>query len=64
LITKKSEKAIVERADTCVVFAASVIAENMCAIAITEAFLEKFGSDTLQEIKNNFNCYIKKLKKI
>lgn len=62
LITKRKEKAIVERSDTCAIEAVGVIAENMAAIAITEAFLEKFGCDTLEEIKNNYKNYLKNIK--
>ncbi|MBP7088580.1 MAG: chorismate synthase [Candidatus Omnitrophica bacterium] len=58
LITKKPAKAIIERSDTCAVVACAVIAENMSAIAITESFLEKFGSDTVKEIKSNYQNYL------
>ncbi|MFH1876896.1 MAG: chorismate synthase [Candidatus Omnitrophota bacterium] len=61
LITKRKEKAIVERTDTCAIAAFGVIAENMCAIILTEAFLEKFGCDTLSEIKRNYRAYIKSI---
>ena len=40
---------------------AGVIAENMIAIALTEAFLDKFGSDSLPEIKRNYKGYIRNL---
>jgi len=63
LIDKKKKPAIVERSDTCVVYSIGVIAENLCAIVITEVFLEKFASDTLVGISENYNNYIKKLKK-
>jgi len=61
LISKKAEKAIVERSDTCAIAACAIIAENMAAIAITESFLEKFGSDTLSEIKTAYRTYAKNL---
>lgn len=54
LLTKKSEKAIVERSDTCAIVACGVIAESMAALAITESFLDKFGSDALGQIKANY----------
>ncbi|MFH1503855.1 MAG: chorismate synthase, partial [Candidatus Omnitrophota bacterium] len=58
LNTKRKEKAIVERSDTCAVSACGVIAESMCAIALTEVFLDKFGRDSLGEIRKNYNSYI------
>ena len=61
LITKSAEKAIVERSDTCAIAACAIIAEGMSAIAITESFLEKFGSDTLSEIKTAYRTYAKNL---
>lgn len=61
LATKQKEKAIVERSDTCAIVALAVIAESMAAIAITEAMLDKFGSDTLKEIKANYLNYSKNL---
>ena len=63
LTTKKPAKAIVERSDTCAVVACGVIAESMCALALTEAFLDKFGCDSLDEIKSNYCNYLKSIKK-
>ncbi|HEY7357158.1 MAG TPA: chorismate synthase, partial [Ktedonobacterales bacterium] len=40
-----------ERSDVCVVPAAGVVAEAMVAIALAEAWLEKFGGDSLTEIR-------------
>ena len=45
IITRKKKKASVVRADVCVIEPLGLIAENMLAIALTESFLEKFGSD-------------------
>lgn len=58
LVTKKTAKAIVERSDTCAVAAGGVIAESMSAIVIMQAMLEKFGCDTLKEIKKNYRAYM------
>ncbi|GBR74807.1 hypothetical protein NO1_1919 [Candidatus Termititenax aidoneus] len=49
--TKKAAAAHVERADTCSVEAGAVIAENIAAFVLADAFLEKFGGDSLAEIK-------------
>lgn len=61
LVTKKKKKAMVERCDTCAIVALAVIAEAMSAIAITESFLEKFGCDSLAEIKRNYYSYLKSI---
>ena len=60
--TKKSSKAAVERSDICVVEAAAVIAESACAYILADAFLEKFGSDSLDDIKLNYRNYLKRLR--
>jgi len=49
--TKKPADAHTERADTCAVEAGAVVAENIAAFVIAGAFLEKFGGDSLAEIK-------------
>ena len=51
LRTKQPEAAAYERSDVCAVPAASVIVENVVAFEIARAFVEKFGNDSLQEIK-------------
>ena len=43
-----------ERSDVCVVPAAGVVGEAMMAIVLTEAFLEKFGGDSLDELSRNY----------
>jgi chorismate synthase len=47
-----------ERSDVCVVPAAGVVAEAMIAIVLADAWLEKFGGDTLDEIRSNHDRYI------
>ena len=49
--TKKPAEAQVERADTCAVAAAGVVAEAMVAFTLAAAFLAKFGGDSVEEIK-------------
>jgi chorismate synthase len=46
-----------ERSDVCVVPAAGVIVEAMCAIVLAGAALEKFGGDSLREVLRNFHGY-------
>jgi chorismate synthase len=50
LATKESQKASVERSDTCVVPAAGVVAEAMLALVLGDALLEKTGGDSLGEV--------------
>ena len=57
ITTKKSALAATERSDTCVVEAAGVVAEAACAYVLADAFLEKFGSDNLSDIKTAFRAY-------
>ncbi|MCX5693972.1 MAG: chorismate synthase [Candidatus Omnitrophica bacterium] len=59
--TKKSAKAAVERSDTCVVESAGVVAESVCAFILADAFLEKFGSDSLSDIKHSYTNYLKRI---
>jgi chorismate synthase len=47
-----------ERSDVCVVPAAGVVAEAMVAIVLADAWLEKFGGDTLAEIRANYEAYL------
>jgi chorismate synthase len=62
VITKKPAKAATERSDVCVVEAAGVVAEAACAYVLADAFLEKFGGDSLPDIKLAYNNYIKRIK--
>lgn len=62
--TKRKTKAQVERADVCVVPSAGVIAESVSAIEIARAMAEKFGGDSLKEMKENHANYLKALRKI
>jgi len=62
IISKKNALASTERSDTCVVEAAAVVAEAVCAYVITDAFLEKFGADSLKDIKAAYQGYLKRIK--
>ncbi|MBI3955408.1 chorismate synthase [Candidatus Gottesmanbacteria bacterium] len=61
LKTLQPSRALVERSDICVIPRAGVISEAMLAFVIAKAFLEKFGSDAMDEIVNNFQQYQKYL---
>jgi chorismate synthase len=61
--TKKSVKAAVERSDVCAVPAAGIIAENVAAIEIANALMAKIGGDSLQEMRRNYEGYLKQVRK-
>ena len=54
-------KAINQRSDVCAVPAAGIVAEAMAALVLADSVLEKFGGDSVQETKRNFENYIKTL---
>ncbi len=58
LRTKEKVEAHYERSDVCVVPAAGVIGEAMVALTLADAFLEKFGGDSIAEIERNHRSYI------
>ena len=62
LITREAALAAYERSDVCVVPAAGVIGEAMVAIVLAQAFLEKFGGDSLAETRRNFEGYQEQVK--
>ena len=62
LETKETALAAYERSDVCVVPAAGVIGEAMVALTLAQAFLDKFGGDSLKETRRNFDGYIQQVK--
>jgi chorismate synthase len=56
--TKQPFSAQVERSDTCAVPAAGVIMENVIAWEVAQAFMEKFGGDSLEEIRANYDNFL------
>ncbi|GAB4458069.1 MAG: chorismate synthase [Armatimonadaceae bacterium] len=54
LATGQAKPAFAERSDVCAAPAASVIGEAMLAIVLAEAFCEKFGGDSLEEMRRNY----------
>lgn len=57
LETKTALDASVERSDVCAVPAACVVGEAVVAQVLAPLFLEKFGGDHLEEIKERVNAY-------
>ena len=60
--TKQEEKAAFERSDITVVPAAGVIGEAMVALTLAAPLREKFGGDSLGEMKRNFEGYREQLR--
>ena len=63
LLTHEPQLASVERADTCSVPAASVIGEAAVAWELSTALLDKFGGDTVDGLKKNYDAYLLEIKK-
>ena len=63
LNTREPAVAAYERSDVAVVPAAGVIGEAMVAITVAKAFLEKFGGDSLDEIRRNFDGYLEQVRR-
>jgi chorismate synthase len=55
--TREPVKAAYERSDVCVVPAAGVAGEAMVALTLARAALDKFGGDSMSEVKRNFASY-------
>ena len=60
--TRESTSASYERSDICVVPAAGVAAEAMVALVLANLAREKFGGDSLLELKRNFDGYIEQIR--
>jgi chorismate synthase len=58
VVTKEAAEAMVERTDVCVVPAVAVITEAVAALVLAEAFLQKFGSDNVQEIDRHYQAWL------
>ena len=57
LRTGEATRAHVERSDTCAVPAAAVIGESLLALVLAEAVLEKFGGDSLDELRERVTAW-------
>ena len=62
LVTREPALAAYERSDVCVVPAAGVIGEAMVALVLAAAFLEKFGGDSLDETRRNFEGFLEQVR--
>src|SRR5581483_4495192 len=61
--TREPVKAAYERSDVCVVPAAGVAAEAMVALTLARCALEKFGGDSMDEVKRNYEGYREQLRR-
>jgi chorismate synthase len=59
--TGEPAKAINQRSDATAVPAAGVVAEAMVALVLAEAAIEKFGGDSVEEMRRNVESYLKAL---
>ena len=57
ILTKEPFEATVERSDICTVPAAGVVGEAVIAYEMANAMMEKFGGDSLEEMKRNYDAY-------
>jgi len=62
MMTHEPFEAAVERSDTCAVPAALIVAEAVVAIELASQFLEKFGGDSVREIRRNYDGYLEQIR--
>jgi chorismate synthase len=56
--TGRPATAINQRSDVCAVPAAAIVAESMVALVLAEAGIEKFGGDSVAELRRNLAAYL------
>ncbi len=56
--TKEPHRASYERSDVCAVSAASVIVEHVVAFEVAAALVDKFGGDSIEEMKARYELYL------
>jgi chorismate synthase len=61
MVTKEPVQAAYERSDWCVVPAGAVAGEAMVALVLADTFLQKFGGDSLPEMRRNFDNYVRQI---
>jgi chorismate synthase len=58
LNTKEPQHSAYERSDVCALSAASVVMENVVAFEIARAFMEKFGGDSMPQVRAGFDAFM------
>jgi chorismate synthase len=61
--TKETVKAAYERSDICVLPAGGVVGEAMVALTLARSLLEKFGGDSMEEMRRNFDGYLDQVRR-
>jgi chorismate synthase len=61
--TRETTKAAYERSDVCVVPAAGVAAEAMVAFVLAKLAAEKFGGDSVDELRRNYQGYLEQIRR-
>jgi chorismate synthase len=61
--SKEKVKAAYERSDICVLPAGGVVGEAMVALTLARSFLEKFGGDSMEETRRNFDGYLDQVRR-
>ncbi|MFZ0959564.1 MAG: chorismate synthase [Terriglobia bacterium] len=61
--SKETVKAAYERSDVCVVPAGGVVGEAMVALVLARSLLEKFGGDSMEETRRNFDGYLEQIRR-
>lgn len=61
LRTGQPDRAVRERSDVCAVPAAAVVGEAMVALVLADAMRQKFGGDSLAEMRSNYERYLESL---
>lgn len=59
--TGQPAKAILERSDVCAVPAAAIVGEAMVALVLADALVEKFGGDSVIELRSNLDAYLARI---
>jgi chorismate synthase len=62
MVTKQPISAAYERSDVCVVPAGGVVGEAMVSLVLAQAMSEKFGGDSLGEMRRNFDGYARQIR--
>lgn len=64
LTNGQAMKADIERSDFCALPAAAVVGENFLSFILAQAMCEKFGGDSLVEMKRNYDSYLAEISKV
>jgi len=64
MVTHEASEAVYERSDITAVPAACVVAEAAVALVLADAFLEKFGADSLTDIHAAYDAYLARISKM